>query len=211
MNKQSNFLRLKLASSAKDGVFGGYAAVYGNVDSHGDMIAPGAFAKSLAAYETAGTMPVMLWGHDPARPIGKWLEMQEDDLGLFVRGQCNLQTSAGRDAHAHLSNGDVTGMSIGYRIPPGGAQQDEGVLILSEIDLKEVSVVAMPSNERARITSKADLANLLIKTGLPRAAAAKIAAGGFPALSTQTEDTGDETLKAIAGVVTASLSQWSKR
>ncbi|WDR00882.1 HK97 family phage prohead protease [Devosia sp. J2-20] len=201
--KQSGFLRLKFASD-QSGVFEGYGAIYGNVDSYGDMIMPGAFAKSLAAHKAAGTLPVMLWGHDSSRPIGRWLEVREDSFGLFVRGQCNLETTAGKDAQAHIANGDVTGMSIGYRLPDGGWHRDEGVTKLTEIDLKEVSVVAIPANDRARVTSKADLVDLLIKTGLPRAAASKVAAGGFSALS-QNLHTDDELVKAALVAVNASL------
>lgn len=130
----------------------------------------------------------MLWGHDPARPIGRWLEVREDDVGLYVRGQCNLDTTAGKDAHSHLANGDATGMSVGFRIPEGGSKWEGGVNLLSQIDLREVSVVTMPANDRARVTSKADLVDLLTKSGLPRAAAAKVAAGGFAALTHNDDD-----------------------
>jgi uncharacterized protein len=61
---------------------------------------------------------------------------------------------------------------------------------LKMIDLQEVSVVVMPSNRLARvsalktISTKSELVDLLRDAGLARAAAQKIAAGGFPALST---------------------------
>jgi len=208
--KQTGFLRLKFAAD-KSGEFEGLGAVFGNVDSYGDMIAPGAFTKSLQAHRSKGTMPPMLWGHDPSRPIGRWLEMKETDVGLYVRGHCNLDTTAGKDAHAHITGGDVTGMSIGYLIPPGGIKSEAGVSVLTEIDLKEISVVAIPANDRARIGSKADLVDLLIKTGLPRAAAAKVAAGGFSALSTQDDEPDDELVKAAMAAVTASLSKLERK
>ena len=39
---------------APPGAFEGYGAVFGNIDSHGDVIGPGAFAKSLLERERAG-------------------------------------------------------------------------------------------------------------------------------------------------------------
>ncbi|MEO1476524.1 MAG: HK97 family phage prohead protease, partial [Pseudomonadota bacterium] len=60
--------------------------------------------------------------------------------------------------------------------------------VLSEVDLMEISVVAMPANRRARVrevkqfTSRADVREFLRSTGLPRGAAEKLATGGWPAL-----------------------------
>ncbi|WP_236697151.1 HK97 family phage prohead protease [Sphingomonas sp. Leaf257] len=46
-------------------VFSGYGAVFGNVDSYGDVIAPGAFAKSLTEHQAAGTTPMMFLSKRP--------------------------------------------------------------------------------------------------------------------------------------------------
>lgn len=189
-------LQLKLAGpGAAAGQLEGYASTFGGEpDSYGDIIAPGAFAKSLSAHNAAGTMPVMLWAHDMKAPIGRWLEMKEDARGLFVRGQLNLQTDRGKEAHEHLKAGDVGGFSIGYRVPDGGSTYNrDGTTTLNEVDLAEVSVVSIPANRNARVTevktdgptvlrSQAELEELLRKAGLPRGAAVKLAAGGFPAL-----------------------------
>jgi HK97 family phage prohead protease len=194
ITKTSGFLSLKFsASDAKAGIFEGYAAVFGNVDQGGDLILPGAFAASLAQHKAAGETPPMLWQHKMDVPIGRWLELREDSVGLFVRGQCNLETTAGKDAHQHISGGDVTGMSIGYAIPPDGADLDPrtGVTILKAIDLYEASVVTLPMNRLARITSKRDLEAILVKAGLSRGAADKIASGGLPALFS------DETTQSL--------------
>lgn len=185
-------LQLKLAST---GVLEGYASTFGGEpDSYGDIVAAGAFAKSLAAHRSAGTMPVMLWAHDVKAPIGRWTEMQEDARGLFVRGQLNLETERGREAHSHLKAGDVGAFSIGYRVPDGGLVRNrDGTNTLKEADLGEVSVVAIPANRRARVTavkslgSQADLEHVLREAGLPRGAALKLAAGGWPALSNEPE------------------------
>ncbi|WP_260465721.1 HK97 family phage prohead protease [Stutzerimonas stutzeri] len=44
-------------------------------------------------------------------------------------------------------------MSIGYMIPAGGAEIKNGARLLKQIDLVEVSLVALPANTSARITS----------------------------------------------------------
>lgn len=181
-------VEFKFAGDAQ-GAFDGYASVFNNVDSYGHRTQPGAFTASLAQWRAEGALPPLLWSHDPAEPVGRIVELREDATGLFVRGQFNLATQGGRDAHAHVKAGDINGLSFGFRVSEGGAQRNaDGAIVLTAIDLLEVSVVAMPANRRARITgvkalqSRQELERLLRETGLPRGAAVKLAAGGWPAL-----------------------------
>ncbi|WP_036270962.1 HK97 family phage prohead protease [Methylobacterium sp. WSM2598] len=181
-------LEVKLDPGAKvAGSVSGYASVYGGPpDAHGDVIAVGAFRRTLAEHKASGSAPVMLWSHDQSQPIGRWTELREDGHGLFARGELNLDSSRGRDAHAHIKNGDVNGLSIGFFVAEGGRKSGErGTTILTDLDLAEISVVALPANRRARLnlTSKAELVDLLHKSGLPREAANRLAAGGWSALA----------------------------
>ena len=47
-----------------EGVFTGYASVFGNVDSYGDIVQPGAFKDSLDAWRASDRQIPLLWGHD---------------------------------------------------------------------------------------------------------------------------------------------------
>jgi uncharacterized protein len=192
-------LEIKLAGNGADqGVITGYASVAGGEpDSFGDVVAHSAFAATIADHRAAGTMPVMLWSHDMARPVGRWTEMKEDQRGLFVTGQLNLSTSAGVDAFNHLRSKDITGLSIGFRLPEGGVKyQADGSRLLTAIDLLEVSLVALPACSRARVSevksvpgSRQELFAFLHQAGLSRTASKTIAAVGWPALSGQDDET----------------------
>ena len=127
--------------------FSGYGSTFGNVDSYNDVVMPGAFAKSIAT-----RMPRMLWSHNRDMPIGKFIEVREDGRGLFLRGQLPKSVSLSRDVGELIKFGAVDSMSIGYRIKQAD-QGDDGILYLKEVDLMEVSPVAMPANELATITS----------------------------------------------------------
>jgi HK97 family phage prohead protease len=174
-----------------EGVIEGFASTFGGEpDLHRDIIAPGAFAKSLVDHRQNGTLPAMLWAHKHDEPVGKWTAMQEETKGLRVVGALNLKTARGRDAREHVKAGDATGFSIGFQVPAGGAEYlKDGVTLLKQITLREVSIVAVPANRGARIThaksvnSKGELVDLLREIGLPKAAAARVAAGGWPALA----------------------------
>jgi HK97 family phage prohead protease len=127
--------------------FEGYASVFNGVDAYGDTILPGAYAATL---ENRSRPVHMYWNHDPSQPIGKWLEIREDARGLWVKGRI-AKTARGDDVYALLKEGVVTGMSIGFRIPPGGSERDSRIRKLKRIDLVEVSVVTDPADLSAQV------------------------------------------------------------
>lgn len=168
-------------------VFSGYGAVFGNVDSYGDVIAPGAFAKSLTEHQAAGTTPMMFLNHDAfnSLPIGRWTEMVEDGVGLKMTGEL-LDTTMGRDTYVALKAGAITGLSIGFRPVKYtlGVKADEPLRTLEEVDLVEVSVVGLPANAKARVQavksmgenmSVRDLEQLLRDCGLSKNEAVAVA------------------------------------
>lgn len=144
--------------SAPEGVVEGYASVFGGVDSYGDTVVPGAYADSLRKHRADKTAPPMLWAHGMAHPVGKWEAMSEDSRGLHVRGRVNLKTQAGADAFEHLRAGDVTGLSIGWTEVPGGSEYTNGVRLLKAVELREVSLVTVPADSAARVTTVKEIA-----------------------------------------------------
>ncbi|HEX7002360.1 MAG TPA: HK97 family phage prohead protease [Trueperaceae bacterium] len=127
----------------------GHAAVFGNRDSYGDIIQPGAFTRTLA--NDRGRIKV-LWQHDPSNPIGKPLQMTEDDRGLHVTARI-ADTTLGRDAMALFEAEVVDELSIGYDAVVEEWDNDRGVRLLREIKLWEFSPVTWAANELAKITS----------------------------------------------------------
>ena len=132
----------------------GYAAAFGNVDLGQDMIHQGAFAKTLLE---RGNKVKFLWQHDQHEPLGRPIEMHEDNAGLFIKAIIS-DTARGRDALALLRDEAISGLSIGYDAIPGGtdyskADDGETVRNLRELRLWEFSLVSMPMNEAATVTA----------------------------------------------------------
>jgi len=150
--RQTRSFALEIRAANDDGTLEGYGSVFGVRDNYDDVIASGAFAATLAAHKAAGTMPAMLWQHDPSEPIGVWTEMVEDAKGLRVKGQLALDTTRGKEAHALLKLGAINGLSIGFMSKQWAYDRDTEVRTLTEIDLWEVSLVTFPANEKARVT-----------------------------------------------------------
>ena len=109
----------KLASLDTEGrTLEGYASVFGNVDAVGDIVHPGAFRKTL---RERGDQVRFLWQHDPREPIGRLMEMREDEHGLFVKAIIS-KTRRGLDTLHLLHDGVISQMSIGYDPIPGGEE-----------------------------------------------------------------------------------------
>ena len=133
-------------SSDKEGIFSGYASVFGGVDAYGDTIMAGAYDTTLKNRKR----PVqMRWNHY-GDVIGKWLTITEDEKGLFVEGSLTPNHSLAQDVYASLKHGSIGGLSIGYRVIKG-VDNTTGGMDLHEIDLIEISVVESPADLAAQI------------------------------------------------------------
>lgn len=132
-----------------EGEFEGYASVFGNRDSYGDVVIPGAFTRTIA--NDRGRVKV-LWQHDPSQPIGIPVEMREDDRGLLVKARI-ADTTLGRDTLALLRAGVITELSIGYDAVREEYDNERSERKLTEIRLWEFSPVTWAANDLARITA----------------------------------------------------------
>jgi Escherichia/Staphylococcus phage prohead protease len=145
------FTKFDGANIDAKGEFVGYASRFGNEDLGGDVVAKGAFAKSLAGKDARHVK--LLYEHDVCQPVGYWTDLQEDGTGLMAKGKLLVDDVAkAREVHALMKAGVLDGLSIGYCVAPGGCRHEKGVRYLEEIDLKEVSVVLFPMNVEAVIS-----------------------------------------------------------
>lgn len=136
-----------------DGSFAGYGSVFGNVDSYGEIVAPGAFSASLAAWKDQGRLPPVLWQHRSGEPLGPYIEMREDDRGLFVRGQLLIDdVPRAKEARALMKAKAIGGLSIGVMVRDDSYDRVTGVRTLKQVDLWEVSIVTFPANTAAQVT-----------------------------------------------------------
>ena len=137
------------------GVFIDYASLFGRRDQAGDIVMPGAFRASLKLRGTAGIR--MLFQHNPAEPVGSWLNIAENDKGLHVRGRLNLKVQRGRELAALPVEHGLDGLSIGFKTIEASRERASGARLLHRIDLWEISLVTFPMLSGARVTGiKAD-------------------------------------------------------
>jgi HK97 family phage prohead protease len=137
------------AAIAPDGTVEGYASLFGEIDQARDMVMPGAFEASLRL-RPVRRVP-MLFQHDPAEPIGVWLELTEDFRGLYARGRLIPEVVRARELLALLKAGTADGLSIGFRTVNGRLDPKTRVRKLHAIDLWEISLVTFPLLSGARL------------------------------------------------------------
>ena len=131
----------------EQGVFEAYANVKWIKDKSSDVTIDGAFTKSILKAKSSGRMPKMLLQHDFKQVVGVWLEMEEDEKGLRVKGQLALNTQLGRETYELLKMGALDALSIGYLTIKERYDHSTGTNYLEEVDIKEISIVTFPCNE----------------------------------------------------------------
>jgi len=138
----------------EDGIFEGRGSVFGNVDSYKEIVAPGAFTDTLAAWKAQNRLPPVLWQHRSGEPIGPHLEMEERADGLYCKGQLLVNdVQRAKEARALMKAKAVNGLSIGFVTREDAYDRVTGIRTLKKVDLWEVSVVTFPANPAAQISS----------------------------------------------------------
>lgn len=182
------FIPLKFKANEDDGVMSFTA--YGNVknikDHAWDIAVDGCYQNSIDKHKENGTMPRLLWSHDPKSiPVGKIISMEEDDYGLKFEGELT-DHDEGIKIYKALKHGSLDSFSIGYRVIEEEWSQEAGANILKEIDIREISFVNFACNElstlrevkshleEGELPTKRELQNLLRAGGLSKSQAEKI-------------------------------------
>ena len=165
----------EILQKSDSGGFEGYASVFYKLDRHGHVVIPGAFVKSLQKFLNEGFIGGI--GHDYGKPIGKYTKAYEDQRWLYVVADLSDVPEA-KTVRTLLKDGVLTKLSIGYEqietekismnhlkgmwekagYTPNEDDQfrmkqfgRDGVVLIKEANLLEVSPVSIPSNDDARI------------------------------------------------------------
>lgn len=141
------------AKADDSGTFEGYASTFGNEDTYGDTIIPGAFKGAIAQHAKDGRSVKMLWQHNRSAPIGIFPVVAEDSKGLHVKGEFTKGVKQSEETHALMKHGAIDSMSIGGYVTKEMYDNKTGKSELHEIDLQEISPVTFPANKEARIST----------------------------------------------------------
>ena len=126
----------------------GYAAVFGNVDTYGDIIVKGAFAETIIGDNFEDI--AFAWQHDIKQPIGKILILKEDDYGLYFEA---VVSASEDDKAIKIEEGIIQKFSIGYWVEDRDFKEENGetLRILKKLGLAEFSAVTRAANKLAKV------------------------------------------------------------
>jgi HK97 family phage prohead protease len=133
------------------GEFSALVSTY-DLDRQGERVAPGAFSRTIRDWRSTGRMIPLHWDHssDPEDIVGHVdpANVAESEAGLVVQGKVDLETDRGREAWRLLKSNSV-GFSFGYMVTK--SHDADGVGVLDEIDLYEVTITPSPANNHTRV------------------------------------------------------------
>jgi HK97 family phage prohead protease len=130
--------------------FTGYAALFG-APSAGlpftEVIAPGAFRRTLSRVADGKKIVSFLFGHDETRALATTasgrLTLTEDERGLKVEARLDPADPDAAGVISKLTHEALAmGMSFGFTIPKNGDEWNEDERTLREVNLFEVSVLS---------------------------------------------------------------------
>lgn len=155
--KSWQFADFKSLDAKEVGTFEGYLSTFGNIDHDGDIMNVKCFKGTLKEWKTKGQLPAMLWNHDSDEPIGDWMEMEADDVGLRVKGKIWIDgklppTDAAIKAYRVSTSTGPKAMSVGF-IPRKATKNKDGNREILDVELMEGSVLQYGANDAALILS----------------------------------------------------------
>jgi hypothetical protein len=138
------------------GAFTALVSVFGNEDSVGDVVMPGAFADDLARWKQSGDPIPVIWSHDwgdPFSHIGSVIEAKETPAGLLVTGQLDLANPKAEQVFRLLKGRRVTQFSFAYDILDGGWGERDGgeVYELRKLRVHEVGPCLVGANQETEL------------------------------------------------------------
>ena len=146
----SNETKVKDVDSVK-GIVKAYYSVNGNIDSDGDIIEPGAGAKTIRERGPEGSKRIkhFKW-HDLRYAPGVLQELGEDEFGGFFVSKL-LSTTLGKDTLIEYQEGAITEHSFGFETIKED-KDESGVNHIKEYKLWEVSsLIAWGANSLTRV------------------------------------------------------------
>lgn len=158
LHKSFDVLETKAEGEA--GEFSALVSVFGNIDSVGDRILPGAYTKTLAKWQESGDPIPVILSHDWANPMSHVGVAYPNDVkqtprGLLVKGKLDIADNAvAAQVYKLMKRRSLKEFSIGYKVPAGGEHSaEDGANDITEIDLVECGPTLKGANSETELQS----------------------------------------------------------
>jgi HK97 family phage prohead protease/HK97 family phage major capsid protein len=139
----SSFETKALKKGSKSIKIAGYANTTAK-DRSGDIVTAEAWAKGIDNYRRN---PVLLYQHKHDCPIGRVDNIRVDKKGIFVEGLVSEAAEKNHGVQTLIKDGALKSFSVGFRVKDGKYNREDDSMMITEVELLEISVVSVPCNQ----------------------------------------------------------------
>jgi len=153
--------QIKTTPTDGTGRFTAIVSTFGPPPDHqGDVVAEGAFLKSIAEWRRRGKRPSIWWEHmyhEPNAALGSIERMYETDAGFVIEAKLDLSHEPAVAVYEGLLAGRLNEFSIGFAVLESHREPWPDTVggtyytVLDELELLEVSVVHAGANRYTRL------------------------------------------------------------
>lgn len=151
MERKQLTAEVKATPQDGPGTFTAYVSIFGNVDSVGDRMVKGAFARTL---KERG-LPPIIWSHRwELPPIGKTLTATEDDTGLLIKGSLFIDDNdVARQVYVAMKEGALREFSFAFDIVSASYVEEDGATVreVKDVELYEVGPTLVGANSETEL------------------------------------------------------------
>lgn len=144
----------------KDGEFVVYPSTFTREpDAYGDVVANGAFADTIKAWQDSGDTMPGLYGHrmdDPDFFVASATEMSEDEHGWRVKGEFDLESPKGNQVYRLVKGRRLNQLSFAYDVAEDGQIELENGTKANElrkVNVHEFSFVPVGANQDTSVVA----------------------------------------------------------
>jgi len=141
----SSFEAKALSKGSKSIKIAGYANTTSK-DRAGDVVTAEAWAKGV---ENFRQNPVMLYQHKHDCPIGRFDKITVDKKGIYVEGTVSEAAEKNHGIQTLIRDGALKSFSVGFRVKDGKYNSNDDTMLITEVELLEISVVSVPCNQES--------------------------------------------------------------
>ena len=142
-----------------------YFCIWGVRDSYGTAFMKGCFSKSIrerGPESSANQKIAFCWQHDVRDPIGRFLVLREDEIGLYGEWQFDdiEAVPSAKRAKSQIRSGTINGYSFGFEYLWDKMEyiEEDDVILIKEAELYEGSPVTCAAiKETKTVRSIAEL------------------------------------------------------
>src|SRR5210317_221174 len=113
-------------------------------DRSGDVVTAQAWAKGVENYRRN---PVLLYQHKHENPIGRVDKITVDKKGIFVEAAVSEAAEKNHGVQTLIKDGALKSFSVGFRVKDGKYNRDDDTMMITDVELLEISVVSVPCNQ----------------------------------------------------------------